>query len=126
MGRPASCDCGVCKRCKQKLYTREWYRRKSMADRRAWMGRKDPERRRANNTANRYRHAGEPEEMVKRRARMAAKNAVRDGRLIRRPCEDCGAEPAQGHHEDYSKPLEVRWLCVRCHSARHNPEAIPT
>ena len=31
----------------------------------------------------------------------------------------CGAANAQGHHEDYAKPLDVTWLCARCHSAVH-------
>ena len=56
----------------------------------------------------------------KRRARIAVDNAIRDGRLIPKPCERCGfALGVQAHHEDYSKPLEVVWLCTKCHGARH-------
>lgn len=43
-------------------------------------------------------------------ARRAVKNAVKKGSLIPQPCEVCG-EPAEAHHEDYKKRLEVRWLC---------------
>ena len=42
---------------------------------------------------------------------------VRSGR-IKRPsrCSFCGDKrKPQGHHSDYSKPLEVRWLCQPCH-----------
>ena len=48
-------------------------------------------------------------------------NAVRDGRLFKLDvCEDCGSnESVHAHHDDYSKPLEVRWLCAACHSAWH-------
>lgn len=48
-----------------------------------------------------------------------ANNAIRDRRLIRQPCEKCGASKSQAHHDDYSKPLEVRWLCVSCHAGHH-------
>lgn len=35
-------------------------------------------------------------------------------------CKRCNTlKRIQAHHEDYSKPLEVIWLCVRCHGARH-------
>lgn len=38
-------------------------------------------------------------------------------------CENCGrddfADSLIGHHEDYSKPLEVEWLCRACHALRH-------
>lgn len=57
------------------------------------------------------------------RAREQLQWAVRCGRLVRRPCEGCGAdENVQGHHDDYSKPLEVRWLCQKCHDAHHREE----
>ena len=28
--------------------------------------------------------------------------------------------PPQGHHNDYSKPLDVIWVCVSCHIEFHN------
>ena len=52
-------------------------------------------------------------------ARVTAKNRVRDGKLVRLPCVVCGSEKSEGHHEDYSKPLEVTWLCRKHHAARH-------
>jgi len=48
--------------------------------------------------------------------------AVRRGDLIRpKACSICGSEkyPIQGHHMDYSNPLEVVWVCTFCHSALH-------
>jgi len=56
----------------------------------------------------------------KRAAHNAVNNAVRDGKLKAKPCETCGyGVGVQAHHEDYSKPLDVIWLCKRCHGARH-------
>ena len=52
-------------------------------------------------------------------ARTAVHNAVRDGRLKREPCKVCGSRRVQGHHEDYSKPLDVVWLCFRHHMETH-------
>lgn len=40
-------------------------------------------------------------------------------RLPKNPCEICGNPKSQKHHEDYSKPLDVRWLCAKHHAARH-------
>lgn len=60
----------------------------------------------------------------KRRAHSLVGNAIRDGRLMWSPCEVCGAKRAQAHHDDYSKPLDVRWLCKPHHDAWHraNPK----
>lgn len=57
----------------------------------------------------------------KRAARVALGNAVRDGRLLRSPeCEVCAVScDTHGHHEDYSKPLDVIWVCTACHALIH-------
>jgi hypothetical protein len=44
------------------------------------------------------------------------------GKLIPKPCEECGAI-AQKHHDDYRKPLKVRWLCREHHLAHHREAA---
>jgi hypothetical protein len=45
--------------------------------------------------------------------------AIRMGMIKRGKCEVCGKSNAQGHHEDYSKPLEVVWLCPIHHTEHH-------
>lgn len=56
----------------------------------------------------------------KRRAHFMVNEHVRSGRLKKQPCEVCGSTTGiHGHHDDYSKPLEVRWLCSRHHADAH-------
>lgn len=57
----------------------------------------------------------------KYKAHSAVNSALRSGTLVKpEKCEDCGeTKKLHGHHDDYSKPLEVRWLCARCHSIFH-------
>lgn len=51
---------------------------------------------------------------------MAVHRAIRRGALERGPCERCGAtEDVHGHHTDYSRPLNVTWLCRKCHFLDH-------
>lgn len=46
--------------------------------------------------------------------------ALKSGLLGRQPCVVCGStKNIDGHHEDYSKPLEVTWLCRKHHKIRH-------
>jgi hypothetical protein len=52
-------------------------------------------------------------------ARDAVGKALRAGRLIRQPCEVCGAAKSEAHHDDYSLPLTVRWLCRKHHAEHH-------
>jgi len=61
-------------------------------------------------------------------ARQVTAYAIKKGWLLRRACEVCGKEhsPADGpegyvdaHHDDYAKPLDVRWLCQKHHREHH-------
>lgn len=44
--------------------------------------------------------------------------AIKKGLLIRpKLCSQCGRTgKVEGHHEDYSNPLDVKWLCRTCHA----------
>lgn len=61
----------------------------------------------------------------RRRANNLVNLAVKAG-TITRPleCEQCNmsANRIEGHHDDYEKPLEVRWLCRECHDIEHQRE----
>src|SRR5215204_70534 len=50
----------------------------------------------------------------------AVQYAIRKGRLIPQPCEVCGASPVNAHHDDYSRKLDVRWLCPTHHARHHH------
>ncbi len=62
-------------------------------------------------------------------ATRTVRRAIVSGALIRpAACDECrqspppirGGNPAiHAHHDDYSKPLHVRWLCIDCHAAHH-------
>lgn len=52
----------------------------------------------------------------KYRARAAVARALKKGTIQRQPCEKCGRLDVQAHHDDYDKPLEIRWLCKPHHT----------
>ena len=79
-----------------------------------------PERRRKTVEYHRKGVLRNPEKAT---ARNAISNAIRDGRLQRKPCEVCGAAKSEGHHPDYSKPLEVMWLCRTHHLEQHGKKS---
>ena len=57
---------------------------------------------------------------IKRAAHTACGNAMRDGKLIKMPCEICGEKKVYAHHDDYAKIFDVRWLCDTHHNDWHN------
>jgi hypothetical protein len=69
----------------------------------------------------------ETERAKRRKARSTLNHHLRDTGQMRQPCEVCGS-PAEAHHDDYDKPLDVRWLCFEHHRAHHaallNPELL--
>lgn len=58
----------------------------------------------------------------------AVGRAIKSG-ILQRPteCSRCGSQvPLHAHHDDYNKPLDVRWLCFKCHYAWHRENiAVP-
>lgn len=59
------------------------------------------------------------ERKTKANARTKVLQAIAAGKLVRQPCEVCGAQVVEAHHADYSKPLDVMWLCARHHAEWH-------
>lgn len=60
----------------------------------------------------------------KRAAHVILGNAVRGGRISKpKNCSSCGSfypkRNIHGHHHDYTKPLDVTWLCIYCHANMH-------
>ena len=52
-------------------------------------------------------------------AHKAVQTAVARGHLARGACEVCESREAHAHHDDYAKPLEVKWLCKQHHEGHH-------
>lgn len=52
-------------------------------------------------------------------AHILVNNYLRDGKLTKGVCEVCESTNTVAHHDDYSKPLEVRWLCQAHHVQWH-------
>lgn len=59
-----------------------------------------------------------PAAKLKANARAYLHVYVKKGKIKKEPCRVCGA-PAQAHHEDHTKPLEVIWLCRAHHLELH-------
>lgn len=70
---------------------------------------------------HRLTYTSKPDNRVKLRCHWIVSEAIQSGRLIRQPCERCGVEPAEAHHDDYTKPMSVRWLCRKHHREHHRP-----
>jgi ribosomal protein S27AE len=82
---------------------------------------KTPTRKEQVKAAQRRRRAQNP---VKAKAWYAVTHAIRKGTLVRQPCELCGNPKSQAHHDDYSRPLDVRWLCFRCHREKAHGQTV--
>lgn len=79
---------------------------------------KNPARRAASLEAQKRRRAANP---AKRYAHSKLSRAVKSGAIVKpKICQVCLNElRLVGHHEDYSKPLDVIWMCDPCHKRYH-------
>ena len=119
-----------CKKCNSK-YSTEWNKScnrqaynkaiaqtpKCVESRRLYYLRPDVKQRKAE--SERLRYNTNPEYRAKAKIRAATRRARDSGAILRHPCEKCGDKQSQMHHEDYFKPLEIIWLCRKCHIKHH-------
>jgi hypothetical protein len=69
-----------------------------------------------------HHHRWQKENPSKVLAHHIVNNSIRSGLLIKiNICSCCGVSgvKTEGHHFDYNKPLEVTWLCHKCHRELH-------
>lgn len=72
----------------------------------------------------RVNHPLSEQQRLKDNIRSYAGVYKRRGKIAVEPCSKCGADNAQMHHEDYTKRLEVTWLCRPCHLERHSDHSV--
>ena len=78
------------------------------------------DRKRGNRQDKAYRDEYKVKYPNKYKAHSMVSNAIRDGKLFPEPCEVCRSGlGVQAHHDDYAKPLNIRWLCVVHHHDWH-------
>lgn len=127
-----------CFKCQRELPLSDFYKHKQMADghlnKCKDCTRKDSTNHRNDNIEkireyDRKRGARQHKDYLKEyrdkypnkyRAHSMVSNAIRDKKLFKQPCEICGSEEnLHAHHDDYLKPLNIRWLCSAHHSQWH-------
>lgn len=62
------------------------------------------------------------ENKIKYACHILVANALKTKKLVKPiECSECSGKDRiiHGHHEDYMKPLDVIWLCNKCHKKRH-------
>lgn len=125
--RPTQKNWFICSPCRS-AYTKAWKKRRLAAGftikvsrshnpetRRKYVARKDVKARMA---VRMRKYRQDPFLRPRHLARAAVRNALRRGQLVRLPCK-CGNMKSEAHHHDYSKPLEVMWVCKSCHRELH-------
>lgn len=133
-----STSCKVCFKCGVEKPLTEFYKHKAMADghlnKCKECTKKDATKNRNENIEeyrayDRERGARQDKSYLpdyrkkypkKYKAHNAVNNAIRDGKIEKGCCEVCGAVKAVAHHDDYDKPMDIRWLCQAHHKQWHS------
>jgi hypothetical protein len=110
-----------CKECNRKDVQQNYAKRREQYAKYEFKRNQSAERRAKKREYEKRHRERHPD---KAKARNALSNAVRDGRLIRLPCKHCGEVKTEAHHTDYSKPLDVEWLCFKCHRVHGHGQVV--
>ena len=107
---------GKCKECTKKDVTENYFKNREYYAEYSRKHAMRPEARAAATVSQRKRRARNSDQY---KANQTVANAIRDGRLKRKPCEVCECKKVEAHHEDYSEPFIVEWLCRKHHLSKH-------
>lgn len=108
-----NCYCKDCSRQKARAKYYRHYEKNRAKDR---IRQTTPEYKAASNKRKMKYRALNPDRII---AHRILNNAIKRGEMVRQSCSTCGKPNAQAHHHDYSKPLDVEWLCQVCHGKEH-------
>ena len=72
----------------------------------------------ARNTRKKHKELSE-EQKLKANCRSYLNTYLKRGKIIKQPCSVCNNQNSEAHHEDYTKPLDVIWLCREHHLEKH-------
>lgn len=98
--------------------------RKREMDRRRYIELRDDPAFKASRAAIMRSYAKLDDVKAKMKARRKVRTELEAGRMHRMPCEKCGSTSrVNAHHDDYSSPLSVRWLCHEHHLEHHRAAA---
>ena len=101
----------LCKECRSK-YQKKWTaKRRALGIRRI---RKCPKK-----DGYFMKYFRRPENVHKLKCKNTFQNAKNNGYIKPEPCAICFAEKTEAHHEDYTKPFHIIWLCLKCHKDIH-------
>ncbi len=107
----------VCRQCNNLQYRKRYYSSPEIAEKAKERSREWHRTHRDRDNAVVLRHRAKAPH--KYAARQAVHNQLLAGKMKRLPCEKCGEPKTHAHHPDYSKPLEVVWLCLAHHAEIH-------
>lgn len=112
--------CGQCKTCVTAYNQSENHKAATHKHRKSPKGQSSREKYRKSDRGRKADTAYRLRIPEKTSARHAVGNALAAGKLIKKPCEICGTtKDVHAHHDDYARPLEVRWLCRKHHDEHH-------
>jgi len=98
---------------------REWKRKKYWNNREKEISRKRAYRKTLQGKKVLNSYYLKVKDNIEYRARVKVSSAVKRGKLVKGRCEICNLNNVQAHHDDYTKPLEIRWFCKQHHSECH-------
>ena len=119
-GRNPICKCGKPKENPKEAYCRLCHNESKRLLR--LKNKQDPEWVKQETEKNIARFRDNQLEKLKRDCRFETRRLIGKGLIKILPCEVCGEENAQAHHDDYNDPMNVRWLCSWHHAEHHKNE----